>query len=63
MNPRHTSQTCANCGHVDGGNRHGTVFRCLACGHTDHADVNAAVNILRAGLAQRHAREANREVA
>jgi putative transposase len=63
VNPRHTSQTCARCGHIDKDNRHGTVFRCISCGHEDHADVNAAVNILRAGLAQRLKREANRAVA
>jgi putative transposase len=63
VNPRHTSQTCAHCGHTDRDNRHGAVFECVACGHWGHADVNAAVNILRAGLAQRHKREAKREVA
>lgn len=51
----HTSQTCAECGHVAAGNRHETTFRCLVCGHSDHADVNAARNILRAGLALRDA--------
>ena len=63
VNARHTSQTCASCGLVDRDNRHGTVFRCVSCGHHDHADVNAAVNILRAGQAQRLEREANRAVA
>jgi putative transposase len=63
VNPRHTSQTCAACGLVDRESRHGTAFDCVGCGHRDHADVNAAVNILRAGLAQRPEREANRAVA
>lgn len=63
VNPRHSSQTCAHCGHIDKDNRLGTVFQCVSCGHHDHADVNAAVNILRAGLAQRLAREAKRAVA
>jgi putative transposase len=51
VNPRHTSRTCAVCGHTAGGNRHGAKFHCLACGHLAHADINAAQNILRAGLA------------
>lgn len=52
VNPRHTSQTCAQCGHVAAGNRVSQAkFRCLGCGHEANADVNAAVNILRAGLA------------
>jgi putative transposase len=51
VNPRNTSRTCAECGHVARGNRVVQAeFRCLACGHTAHADVNGAVNILRAGL-------------
>jgi putative transposase len=53
VNPRHTSQRCASCGHTDRANRFGTAFRCLACGHQADADINAAINILRAGLAQR----------
>ncbi len=56
VNPRHTSQTCHQCGHVDRGNRVSQeAFRCLACGHEAHADVNAARNILRAGLVLREA--------
>jgi putative transposase len=59
VNPRHTSQRCARCGHVAAGSRASqAVFRCLACGHEAHADVNAAVNILRAGLARRAAQAA-----
>jgi putative transposase len=63
VNPRHSSQLCAHCGHLDGNNRRGSVFRCVGCGHRDHADVNAAVNILRAGQALRRAREAEPTVA
>jgi putative transposase len=51
VNPRYTSQRCASCGHVEAGNRVDVVFRCLKCGHSDQADINAAINILRAGLA------------
>jgi putative transposase len=54
--PRHTSQRCAPCGHTAAGNRVSQAeFRCLSCGHQAHADVNAARNILRAGLAQQGA--------
>jgi putative transposase len=53
VNPRHTSQTCPECGHVEAGNRVSqSVFRCLACGFKQHADVVGARNILRAGLAR-----------
>jgi putative transposase len=52
VDPRHTSRTCARCGHCSAGNRRGAVFECQACGHVAHADTNAAVNILRAGRAQ-----------
>jgi putative transposase len=52
VDPRHTSQRCSACGHVEPGNRPcQAVFYCLACGHADNADVNAAKNILAAGLA------------
>jgi putative transposase len=55
VDPRHTSVTCATCGHRDTGNRVTQAeFRCQVCGHHDHADINGARNILRAGLAQRH---------
>jgi putative transposase len=58
VNPRYTSQRCAQCGHVAKGNRKEEAFRCLACGHEAHADVNAAINILRAGLARQAAQAA-----
>jgi putative transposase len=56
VDPRYTSQRCAQCGHTVAGNRVSQAeFRCLACGHHAHADVNAARNILRAGLALQEA--------
>ncbi|HCT76066.1 MAG TPA: transposase [Micromonosporaceae bacterium] len=51
VNPRYSSQTCFECAHIDAANRNGTEFRCVRCGHEDHADINAARNLLRAGLA------------
>lgn len=59
VDPRHTSQRCAECGHIEAANRVSQAeFRCRHCGHSAHADTNAAVNILRAGLALRAPREA-----
>ena len=50
VNPAHTSQTCHKCGHVDKKNRKTqSDFKCTACGHTDDADINAALNILAFG--------------
>ncbi|MEV5711824.1 transposase [Actinoallomurus sp. NPDC052274] len=46
INPAYTSQICHACGHRAAENRESqAVFRCRACGHVDHADVNAAKNI------------------
>ena len=59
VNARHTSQRCARCGHVAAGNRLSQAeFKCQRCGHEAHADVNAAENILRAGLARQEAQAA-----
>lgn len=59
VNPAGTSRTCPLCGHCSAGNRVTQAeFRCQACHHAAHADVNAAINILRAGLARREAAEA-----
>jgi len=47
-----TSQRCSTCGHVDPKSRESqAVFRCTHCScPAEHADVNAAKNILAAGL-------------
>ena len=51
VDPRNTSCSCPECGHVDGENRDGEKFQCTACGHRDHADRVGAWNAaLRAGL-------------
>jgi putative transposase len=48
----YTSQRCSACGHVAAVSRESQAqYRCVACGYADNADVNAAVNILAAGLA------------
>lgn len=46
VDPRDTSRACAECGHVAKENRRSQAdFECVACGHRDHADRNAARNI------------------
>ncbi|GAA4605825.1 RNA-guided endonuclease TnpB family protein [Actinoallomurus liliacearum] len=46
VNPAYTSQICHACGYRAAESRESqAVFRCRACGHVDHADVNAAKNI------------------
>jgi putative transposase len=50
VNPRHTSQRCSSCGHTAKENRSSQVlFRCLACGYEQNADINAANNIKTVG--------------
>jgi len=46
VDPRYTSQRCFECGHVEKANRKTQdTFLCCRCGHSAHADVNAAKNI------------------
>ncbi|QUX31778.1 transposase [Nocardiopsis akebiae] len=50
VDPAYTSQTCHSCAYVAAENRESqSVFCCGRCGHTAHADVNAAQNILTRG--------------
>jgi putative transposase len=52
VDPRFTSQQCRACGHIASASRESqAVFRCVSCGHEDHADANAAKNVLARGLA------------
>ncbi|MCI0525803.1 MAG: transposase [Acidobacteria bacterium] len=44
VNPAYTSQTCPQCGYVDGANRKGDRFQCRYCGHEGHSDQVAAIN-------------------
>ncbi|MDP9841801.1 RNA-guided endonuclease InsQ/TnpB family protein [Streptosporangium lutulentum] len=46
IDPRYTSQTCNACKHLARESRKSqALFSCVACGHRDHADVNAAKNL------------------
>lgn len=51
VDPRNTSRTCPECGHVAKENRITQAeFKCVACGHSANADVVGALNVLRTGL-------------
>ncbi|MDP9846330.1 RNA-guided endonuclease InsQ/TnpB family protein [Streptosporangium lutulentum] len=46
IDPRYTSQTCNACKHIARESRESqALFSCVACGHRDNADVNAAKNL------------------
>ncbi|MFE2990257.1 RNA-guided endonuclease InsQ/TnpB family protein [Streptomyces sp. NPDC059262] len=50
VDPAYTSQTCAECGHVDKRNRvNQGLFICRGCGVVAHADRNASHNIAQRG--------------
>lgn len=53
VDPKNTSKGCSCCGYIDKKNRPDqATFSCLACGHAENADLNAARNIkLRAEAA------------
>ena len=52
VNPKHTSQQCSACGHIDKQNRKGEKFACVECGHIADADKQAAINIAKRGIEQ-----------
>jgi IS605 OrfB family transposase len=59
VNPRHTSQTCPECGIIDRRSRPDRdTFRCIVCGHAGPADTTAARNISRLGSRHAAARRA-----
>jgi len=59
IDPKYTSPRCNKCGHVSKENRLSkSKFRCVACGHADHADYNASANILASGIGATGRREA-----
>ncbi|WP_325315934.1 RNA-guided endonuclease InsQ/TnpB family protein [Microcoleus sp. PH2017_28_MFU_U_A] len=45
VNPKHSSQECRNCGHIDQENRDEEKFICVECGYHEHADIGAAKTI------------------
>lgn len=52
VDPKYTSQKCNCCGHISKENRKTqSDFQCIVCGFEQNADINAAKNILAAGLA------------
>ena len=51
VNPAYTSWDCSQCHYRHPNNRDGEDFKCLCCGHLEHADINAAKNIETRGRA------------
>ena len=53
VDPRGTSKGCSRCGHTEAANRKRHEFKCRACGHRLHSDLNAAHNIRLRGILAR----------
>ncbi|GAA1158708.1 RNA-guided endonuclease TnpB family protein [Kribbella jejuensis] len=63
VHPAHTSQTCSRCGTVDREARESqAAYRCRSCGHSAHADTNAACNIAARTIAAGRAVTARRDL-
>lgn len=53
VDPRHTSQRCSRCGHIQRSNRRSqSVFKCRVCGYELNADLNASYNVASKYLAE-----------
>lgn len=52
VNPKHTSQRCSKCGHIEPSNRNGNRFKCKSCGFELHSDLNASRNIAQLGKSE-----------
>lgn len=51
LSPHHTSQECANCGHIHADNRKSqSLFQCVCCNYTDNADNNASAVIRKRAI-------------
>lgn len=51
VNPAYSSRTCRLCQHESADNRKTqSLFACVACGHTEHADIHASKVILQRGV-------------
>lgn len=48
VNPKNTSRECSACGHIAQENRKTQArFKCVMCGHSENADLNASKVILK----------------
>jgi IS605 OrfB family transposase len=45
VDAHYTSRKCSRCGNRSRHNRYKSRFHCSVCGYTNHADINAAINI------------------
>ena len=59
VNPKNTSRTCSRCGNIQDMPLANREFKCLKCGFVCHRDLNASLNIDRAGQVQISSSEDN----